>query len=201
MRIRKDMNQSLIQADILDITFSDMGFIVFLKPLTWRSGEDIAVPIFIGIPEAQSIAIQFNKIRSPRPLIMDLFKNIFDLMQVDVKKVVISDLIDKTFYGKIYLSDGLGKQYKVDARSSDALIMALRFNSEIFIKKYIIEEAGILIKKEAIVPKEKTGGKPNKLKTRLQVLEDELKKALDEERYEEAAEIRDEIKQIKGETN
>lgn len=195
------MNQSLIQADILDITFSDMGFIVFLKPLTWRSGEDIAVPIFIGIPEAQSIAIQFNKIRSPRPLIMDLFKNIFDLMQVDVKKVVISDLIDKTFYGKIYLADGLGKQYKVDARSSDALIMALRFNSEIYIKKYIIEEAGILIKKEAIVPKEKTGGKPSKLKTRLQVLEDELKKALDEERYEEAAEIRDEIKQIKGETN
>jgi bifunctional DNase/RNase len=191
--------QEIVPVDILDITFSDMGFIVFLKPEE-DIEKDLAVPIFIGIPEAQSIAIQFNKIRSPRPLIMDLFYQILNLMDAEVTQVVISDLIDKTFYGKVFLKDKEGKEYKVDARSSDALIMALRFNAKILIKRYIIQEAGILIKKESVSPEKQTV-KGSAVKTRLQILEDELKKSIEEERYEEAARIRDEIKKIKGETN
>lgn len=196
-----NMNQETVRADILDITFSDMGFIVFLKPEEPVQKENsLAVPIFIGIPEAQSIAIQFNKIRSPRPLIMDLIYNIFSLLDVKITQVEICDLIDKTFYGKVYLEDKDGNHYKIDARSSDALILALRFNTKIYIKKYIIDEAAIIIKKETLPGKKETA-KPAKVKTRLQTLEEELKKALDEERYEDAARFRDEIKKQKGETN
>ncbi len=194
------MDENVVLANIMDITFSDMGFIVFLKPEKWNKEDNVAVPIFIGIPEAQSIAIQFNKIRSPRPLIMDLIHNVFKLLDVKVNKVVISDLIDKTFYGKVFFEDAKGNQFKVDARSSDAIILALRFNAEIFIKKYIIDEVGIIIKKENLVSKKETV-KPAKVKTRLQILEEELKKAIEEERYEEAADIRDEIKRSKGENN
>lgn len=192
--------KDMVAADILDITFSDMGFIVFLKPDSWPKENNLAVPIFIGIPEAQSIAIQFNKIRSPRPLIMDLFHNIMNLMGVQVTRILISDLIDKTFYGKIYLEDSKGGQYKVDARSSDAIILALRFNAPIYIRKQIVEEAGILIKKESPQPKKENAKNP-RAKTRIQALEDDLKKALEEERYEEAARLRDEIKRIRGESN
>lgn len=192
--------QDLVPAEILDITLSDMGFIVFLKPLTKKENK-VAVPIFIGIPEAQSIAIQFNKIRSPRPLIMDLFYNIMNLMNVEVVQVIISDFIDKTFYAKIYLKDKDGNQFKVDARSSDAIIMALRFDAKIYIRKYIIEEEGILIKKENMDGQKEQGKSSKKVKTRLQMIEEELKKALEEERYEDAVKLRDEIKKIKGETN
>ncbi|OHD13209.1 MAG: hypothetical protein A2Y41_06440 [Spirochaetes bacterium GWB1_36_13] len=188
-----------IPAQILDVTFSDMGFIVFLQPENQRD-ESVAVPIFIGIPEAQSIAIQFNKIRSPRPLIMDLIFNMMNLLKVKISKVLISDLVDKTFYGKIYMEDQNGSFYKLDARSSDAVILALRFNAPIFIRSTIIEEAGILIRKENFSEKKETV-KPTKLKTRLETIEDELKKAIEEERYEEAARLRDEVRKMKGESN
>lgn len=194
-------NQETVLANILDITFSDMGFIVFLKPLKWKEEKDLAVPIFIGIPEAQSIAIQFNKIRSPRPLIMDLFYQILSLLQVKVSKVEISDLIDKTFYAKVYLEDKDGNHFKVDARSSDALVMALRFNAQIYIKKYIVEDAGILIKKETVSDVKETVKATGTARTRLQILEEELKKAIEEERYEDAARLRDEVKSLKGESN
>lgn len=206
MIIQYEVNQiemskeDVVSANILDITFSDMGFIVFLKPENWGKEEDLAVPIFIGIPEAQSIAIQFNKIRSPRPLIMDLFSNILNLMDVEITQVVISDLIEKTFYGKVYFKDAKGHEYKVDARSSDALILALRANAKIFIRKYIVEEAGILIRKENLASESEVK-QSAPAKTRLEVLEEELKKAIQEERYEEAARIRDELKRNKGEIN
>ncbi|HOJ49443.1 MAG TPA: bifunctional nuclease family protein [Spirochaetota bacterium] len=190
-----DINE-IIPASIIDVNFSEMGFIVFLKPEK-DEYKDVAVPIFIGIPEAQNLAIQFNKIRTARPFMMDIFYSFLKLLDIRVSKVIISDLIDKTFYGTIYFEDKNNKSYKIDSRSSDALIMALRFDADIYIKSYIIEEAGIKIKKEMEIIKDA----PINLKTRLETLEEELKKALEEERYEDAAKIRDEIKKFKGEIN
>ena len=83
------LQKNAVLVDILDITFSDMGFIVFLKPSKEEEEENLVVPIFIGIPEAQAIAIQFNKIRSPRPLMMDLAYNILGLLNTQVVRVVI----------------------------------------------------------------------------------------------------------------
>ena len=80
------------------------------------------------------------------------------------------------------------------------MILALRFNAPIFIRSTIIEEAGILIRKENFSEKKETV-KPTKLKTRLETIEDELKKAIEEERYEEAARLRDEVRKMKGESN
>lgn len=195
------LQKNAVLADILDITFSDMGFIVFLKPSKEEEEESLAVPIFVGIPEAQAIAIQFNKIRSPRPLMMDLAYNILGLLNTKVVRVVISDLIDKTFYAKIHLEDHKGVQYLLDARSSDALILALRFNAPIYLYKNIIKEAGVYIKKESVVPQQKENQKSFIPKTQLQLLEEALKKALEQENYEEAARLRDEIKKHRGETN
>lgn len=196
------MELTEVPMHILDVTFSDMGFIVFLKPdeQDQEKEESIAVPIFIGIPEAQLIAIQFNKVRSPRPLIMDLFYNTLNLLHVKVTKILISDLIDNTFYGKVFLEDDKGGKFKLDARSSDAIILALRFNAKIFIKKSILEQTGIYIRKENFSVQKKETIK-SKAKTKLEVLEEELKKALEEERYEDAARIRDEIRKNKGESN
>ena len=185
-----------IPATIIDINFSEMGFIVFLKPKK-DEYKDIVIPIFIGITEAQTLSLQFNKVRTPRPLMIDMFASLLKLLEINVNKVVISDLIDKTFYGTIYFEDKEKRLYKVDSRSSDALIIALKFDSEIYINPYIVEEAGIKIKKESEIIKDG----PISLKTRLESLEDDLKKALEEERYEDAAKIRDEIKRFKGEIN
>lgn len=117
--------------------------IVVLKEL---QGEKF-LPIWIGIPEARAIAMEIEKMPSPRPMTHDLIKNILEKIKVKVNKVIINDLREETYYASIALGKE-GPEIMVDSRPSDAIAIALRAKAPIFVAKKIMEE-----KKEEEIPK------------------------------------------------
>ena len=101
---------------------------------------DQAVPIWIGLLEATSIASALRDIKFDRPMTHDLFKNFIDSMDMVVSKVEVCDLKDNTFYAKIYFVSK-GKSFNMDARPSDAIAMALRFSAPIYVDDKIFEKS------------------------------------------------------------
>ncbi len=173
----------MIPVKIVDITLSNLGFVVFLKNVN----DEKTLPIFIGIPEAQAIAVQFNKLKTPRPLTHDLLKNILALLDCTISKIVVNDYIDNTFYARIYFENKTDK-FQVDSRPSDAIALALRFEIPIFVEEKVMDEGAIKIK---TTEKGIEAEKSKKVE-----LQEDLQKAVEEERYEDAARIRDEIKRL-----
>jgi bifunctional DNase/RNase len=110
--------------------------IVILKD----SGGDRVLPIWVGIFEANAIALQIENIASPRPMTHDLIRNIISDLDGRVERVVVSDLKDNTFYAVIYL-DVRGSQVAIDARPSDAIALALRTSSPILVDDSVISNA------------------------------------------------------------
>lgn len=169
---------------------------------------DRKLPIVIGAFEAQSIAIALEKdISPPRPLTHDLFKNFALHHQIVIKKVIIHRLVDGVFYANI-VSEHLGKESVFDARTSDAIALALRFSAPIFTYKNILDQAGIHLSLKEIPSKTKktsaskatvaaktTNIQKDKVLHHLDLksLEEALKGAVKAEDYEKAARIRDEI--------
>lgn len=100
---------------------------------------DQSVPIWIGLLEATSIASALQKVSFDRPMTHDLFKNFIDLLNIKVVKVEVCDLKDNTFYARIYFSSP-DKRFDMDARPSDAIAIAIRFEAPIFVDDKIIEK-------------------------------------------------------------
>jgi len=100
------------------------------------------LPIWIGKPEADSIALALGKVATPRPLTHDLVRNIIEGMNAKITRIVITEILDNTYYALIYLNDG-AKEVPVDSRPSDAVAIALRTNASIYVEDDVIE-----IKKE-----------------------------------------------------
>jgi bifunctional DNase/RNase len=98
---------------------------------------DASLPIWIGLLEATSIATELEKIRFPRPMTHDLIKTLFDLLKVQVEKVEVCDLRDNTYYALIHLRDSQ-QSIPIDARPSDAIAIALRTNSPIYVKETVL---------------------------------------------------------------
>ena len=109
-------------------------YILLLKEI---EGND-TLPIWIGKPEADSIALAMGKIATPRPLTHDLIKNVIYEMKMKITKVVISDIIDNTYYAGIYVDNG-GKETPIDSRPSDAIAVAIRVNAPIYVDENVIE--------------------------------------------------------------
>jgi bifunctional DNase/RNase len=172
--------------------------------------SDRQLPIVIGAFEAQSIAIALEKeIKPPRPLTHDLFKTFSDRFKITVKQVIIHKLVDGIFYSSLVCErDGI--EETIDARTSDAIALALRFDAPIFTYKNILDKAGIYLKDkgesidiydsrniEATEQKESTE-ETTTLKSEFsqmttKKLHELLDKAVTDEDYERAAKIRDEI--------
>jgi len=95
------------------------------------------LPIWIGKPEADSIALALGKVATPRPLTHDLVKNIVDGLRVKIVKIVVTEITDNTYYALIYLNDGK-KETLVDSRPSDAVAVALRAGAPIFVEENIM---------------------------------------------------------------
>lgn len=110
--------------------------IVILKDL---EGER-ALPIWVGIFEANAIALEMESVPTPRPMTHDLIKNILEGMQTTVTRIVVNDLKDNTFYAVIFLSLN-GNEVPVDSRPSDAIALALRVSAPIFVAKKVLDEA------------------------------------------------------------
>lgn len=201
---------SLVRLNIKGISYSQTQSGAYALILSEVDGER-KLPIVIGAFEAQSIAIALEKdIRPPRPLTHDLFKNFSDHFNIIVKQVIIHKLVDGVFYASL-ICENEGKEEIIDARTSDAIALALRFSAPIFTYKNILEKAGIILK---INPEENEEEKDNSMvfeeasfesaaedlnpeleykNLSLQELEELLQKAVQEEDYEKAAKLRDEI--------
>jgi bifunctional DNase/RNase len=108
-------------------------YIMLLREIDGNS----TLPIWIGKPEADSIAIALGKIVTPRPLTHDLIKNIIDGLKLKITKVIVTEILDNTYYALICLSDGK-KETVIDSRPSDAVAVALRTNASIFIEDSIV---------------------------------------------------------------
>lgn len=101
---------------------------------------DRSLPIWIGIFEANAIALEMEKVSPPRPMTHDLIKNIFDSVDANVTKICISDLKDNTFYAVITVQVG-ETSVEIDSRPSDAIAVALRTNATILVEEKVLSEA------------------------------------------------------------
>ncbi|NBB90017.1 MAG: hypothetical protein GVY23_02295 [Spirochaetes bacterium] len=179
----------LVEAEIWTVARTDKGNAVLVKPL----GSERAVPIFIGQLEAQSILIGLGNVPMPRPLTHDLFISVMEKISVDVERVEVTDLKDGTFYARILLKQGM-KKLSIDSRPSDALGIAARLRCPLFISEAIVDEAGVAI--NLITEEDSETEVPSETELERDKLEEELQKAIDEEDYEEAARIRDRMKEL-----
>lgn len=114
---------------------SSMPIIILRDP-----SNNTVLPIWVGIFEANAIALQIEKVETPRPMTHDLLKNILVGVETTVQKIVITELKDNTFYALVYLKHG-ERLLPVDSRPSDAIALALRTNSPIFVDSTVIEKA------------------------------------------------------------
>lgn len=177
----------MLQVTVTQVSFSDiMGFVVLLK----SRADQRTLPILIGAPEAQAIAMILEKAKAPRPLTHDLFKNVLDLLDCRLIRVEVIDLRDNTFFAQLILETS-GREIAVDARPSDAIAIALRCGSPVFVNEEIMKSAGV------IFPDEKPHAPPKSSKeTKLESLRKQIEKAVEDERYEDAAKLRDAIQEL-----
>lgn len=201
---------SLVKLTIKGISYSQTQNGAYALILNEVDGER-KLPIVIGAFEAQSIAIALEKeIKPPRPLTHDLFKNFADRFDIVVKQVIIHKLVDGVFYSSIICERDKIEEI-IDARTSDAIALALRFNAPIFTYKNILDKAGIYLsinpaeatnenqdndniltptdtyEENVVVPADNYSGYS------LKELYQKLDEAVQNEDYERAAKIRDEI--------
>jgi bifunctional DNase/RNase len=157
------------------------------------------LPIVIGSFEAQAIAVAMERMTPNRPLTHDLFKNALETFNVDLKEVIINNLLDGVFYARlICLKDG--QKVEIDSRTSDALALAVRFNCPIYTYEFILDAAGVVLEEqEESKPRKRKQPATEKVGTSLSTysvdeLNQMLGEVLEKEDYEQAAKIRDEIK-------
>ena len=187
-----------IKMDILGLSTSPSSGGAYALILSETDGNR-RLPIIIGTFEAQAIALELESIKPPRPMTHDLLKNLILSYNSRVEKVVINDLNEGTFFAQIHYSNGNDK-IELDARPSDAIALAIRFNASIYTSDKVLNEAGISTEEAHNQPDDK-GGKKSELKddmTQMEELEMELKTAIETENYEKAAKIRDKISKLKG---
>ena len=205
---------SLVRLNIKGISYSQTQNGAYALILSEVDGER-KLPIVIGAFEAQSIAIALEKeIKPPRPLTHDLFKNFADRFDIIVKQVIIHKLVDGVFYSSLICERDKIEEI-IDARTSDAIALALRFDAPIFTYKNILDKAGIYLKgdepsaspekeQEEIISEEvlpddisMKSDSTNYKKLSLDELKSLLSQAVNNEDYEKAARIRDEISKRK----
>jgi bifunctional DNase/RNase len=184
-----------IQVDILGLSTSPASggaYALILREM----GGNRRLPIIIGAFEAQSIALEMEGIKPPRPLTHDLMKTIIDRMGVSLSEVIVHELRDGTFYAKISLDS-----QEIDSRPSDAIALAVRYSVPIYVSEKVMEEASFVPESEG-----EEGEKPsspvqekkpvNPKMSKLESLNVQLKEAIEKEEYEKAARLRDEIRKL-----
>jgi len=151
------------------------------------------LPIVVGNTEAQAIALQLENVAPPRPLTHDLIKNLLESIEAKIARVVVSDLRENTYYALISLKLN-GNNTDIDARPSDAIAVALRMHAPIFVEEDVMNRASVNEKETEAGAGEEVVSTPL---DELEKLEMDMQKAISDERYEDAAKIRDEIKNLK----
>ena len=183
----------MVQLKILGLTFSKVQAGAYALILAEEGGKR-RIPIIIGTPEAQSIAIFLEGLTPPRPLTHDFFIAFAGELKVRIKQVYIHQYIDGIFYSQVVFNTGT-KIFSMDARTSDAIALALRSNAPIFIAEKIINEIGILLEEDYFweEPEKLPQTKSNVPFESLQPdeLQKQLNEAIAQEDFEKASYLRD----------
>jgi uncharacterized protein len=206
--------QTLVEAEIWTVAQTDQGNVVLVRP----KGTELAVPIFIGQLETQSILIGLGGVEVPRPLTHDLALSLISALHAELSRIEIHDLREGTFYARLVLRLE-GRDIVVDSRPSDAIGLAVRALCPVFIAESVVEEAGISVNlvtgmqvdadagaqgEEAIGDNLPPDGLPPgalvsaSAESEIEKLRAELDRAVAEEDYERAATIRDKLKELEG---
>lgn len=188
-----------IQVDILGLSTSPSAGGAYALILKEVNGAR-RLPIIIGAFEAQSIALEMEGIKPPRPLTHDLIKSIIDSLGVALTDVFINELKDGTFYARLNLDS-----QEIDSRPSDAIALAVRYGVPIFVSDRVMDEAAFIPENDepekplAGAPEPSSPESPTKPKlSKLEQLEHQLKEAIAKEEYERAAKLRDEIRKLQA---
>ena len=179
----------------MGLTFTQTHSMAYAIVFSEEGGKR-RIPVIIGGIEAQVIAIKLEKLQTPRPLTHDLFMNFAKIFSIDLIEVIIYRVEEGVFYSELVFEKD-GGLVKIDARTSDAIALAIRFNCPIYTYEEILVQAGIVFEDEE--PKKtvlEKNDQPVKLSSAtVKELKIMLKEAIDSENYEMASVIRDEIKQ------
>ena len=186
-----------VQVDILGLSTNPASGGAYALILKEVNGNR-RLPIIIGAAEAQSIALEMEGIKPPRPLTHDLIKNIITSFGAELSDIIIDELREGTFYAKLNIDSQM-----IDSRPSDAIALAVRYGVQIFVATSVMDEASFLPEEEE---EEEPGPTPKKEKskqsspppkmTKLEQLNVQLKDAIEKENYEKAAQLRDEIRKL-----
>lgn len=188
-----------VKLEIVGLSYSQTQTGAYALVLGETKGKR-RLPIIIGGFEAQAIAIELEKMTPSRPLTHDLFKSFAEGFNIDVKEVIIYNLVEGIFFAKLITHNG-DKEVEIDARTSDAIALAVRFNCPINTYEFILSQAGILLDDDAISSAESALEKEDLveveesdyLKKSTEELKQLLETALSDEDYEKASRIRDEL--------
>lgn len=195
-----------VQLDIVGLSYSQTQTGAYALVLGEVNGKR-RLPIIIGAFEAQAIAIELEKMTPSRPLTHDLFKTFAETFNVNITEVVIYNLVEGIFYAKLICNDGT-QDYEIDARTSDAIALAVRFTCPVYTYEFILSTAGIILDEDASatgvtseseVAEEQTvkaagGSDDNEYHSKsTEELKIMLQTALSDEHYELASKIRDEL--------
>jgi len=187
-----------VKLEIVGLSYSQTQSGAYALVLA-ESGGKRSLPIIIGGFEAQAIAIELEKMTPTRPLTHDLFKSFAQSFQIEISEVVIYNLVEGVFYAKLVCFKD-GKLSEIDARTSDAIAIGVRFKCPIYTFESILSSAGILLDEnaelslETISSPEETALIQTSISTlNINELEDQLEDAIENEDYELASRLRDEI--------
>lgn len=197
-----------IKLEVIGLSFSQTQTGAYALVLGEENGKR-RLPIIIGGSEAQAIAVELENMTPSRPLTHDLFKSFAIAYGIAIEEIIIYNLKEGIFYSKLMCTDGQ-KIQEIDARTSDAIAMAVRFNCPIYTYEFILTQAGVILEDEAAAPEDSKKVRktvavkvPKEVKTAeyTSMSTDDLKasltKAIEDEAYETASKIRDELNKRK----
>jgi bifunctional DNase/RNase len=192
------MSVEKVQVDILGLSTNPASGGAYALILKEVNGNR-RLPIIIGAAEAQSIALEMEGIKPPRPLTHDLMKNIITSFGGELADIIIDELRDGTFFAKLNIDNQL-----IDSRPSDAIALAVRCGVQIYVAPEVMDEAAFVPEDEADdqVPQSKSQKPkqqpPMTKMTKLEHLTHQLREAIEKENYEKAASLRDEIRKLQS---
>ena len=197
-----------IKLEIIGLSFSQTQSGAYALILGEDDGKR-RLPIIIGGFEAQAIAVELENMQPSRPLTHDLFRNFAVEYGINIDEVIIYNLKEGIFFSKLICSNSSGEVKEIDARTSDAIAMAVRFNCPIYTYEFILSSAGMVLdeaepgeeEKPKPAPKKspekKAGAESEYASLSTDELKESLMRAIDEEAYETASKIRDELNKRK----
>ena len=195
------MEMNKVRLEIVGLSYSQTQSGAYALVLGESEGTR-RLPIIIGGFEAQAIAIELEKMTPSRPLTHDLFKTFFETFEIEITEILIYKLVEGIFYAKLICTDGT-KEVEIDARTSDAIALAVRFNCPIYAYEFILKSAGVVLddlmsksetplslsEEEVESPSAEAGYKAKSTEE----LKNLLNSAIADEQYELASKIRDEL--------